>query len=182
MVLISVIVLMSLAILCGLTAIELKNILLSIVSLILMNLFIWITFLVMQAGFIAWFQVICYGGGLAALFLVVVTLTENQSDESFDWKRTVMGGSVASIFTLILVFFLSYVEPFVFDSANTIDIGENSDIITNYMWTIRSTDLLLQALLFFATTLAISALFFQHKQKKHYRPKAYQEEDEVIER
>ncbi len=77
-VLVGVYILMILAIISAIFALEFKNFMLSVVGLILMNLFIWGTLLLFNAVLLAWIQLIVYGGGFTALFLVVVALTEKQ--------------------------------------------------------------------------------------------------------
>lgn len=161
---ISIIVLMSLTLLSAILALELRRLMLSVLSLILMNIFIWGVFLIFKATLVAWLQLIIYGGGLTALFLVVVALTEKQIDEQLDWKRSL----IAAIIVIPLVAVAAWIV-----SNFTIDTGSFESIsngfISNYlttMWTDRLTDLLLQVLVFLATSIAITTLFLEHKKTK----------------
>ena len=88
---------MILAILAAIFALECRRLMFSIIGLIAMNLFLWVLLLTLNATFLAWIQLIVYGGGFTALFVVVVALTEKQRDESFDWKRSVIALVIVAI-------------------------------------------------------------------------------------
>ena len=94
---IGIYILMIAAIVAAIFALEYKNLMVSVISLIAMNLFIWGVLLIFDAILLAWVQLIVYGGGLTALFIVVVALTERQLDETFDWRRTVIALSAIAI-------------------------------------------------------------------------------------
>ncbi|MHA1686415.1 MAG: NADH-quinone oxidoreductase subunit J [Candidatus Heimdallarchaeaceae archaeon] len=161
---IEIVVIMSLALLSALLALELKNLFLSVLNLILMNLFVWGVFLIFKATLVAWLQLIIYGGGLTALFLVVVSLTEKQVDEQLDWKRSIVGASITIPLIGVATWLVSY-----FDIDTTNFANLNDHFISNYlttMWSSRLTDVLLQVLVFFATAIAITVLFLEHKKSK----------------
>ncbi|MHA1396332.1 MAG: NADH-quinone oxidoreductase subunit J family protein [Candidatus Heimdallarchaeaceae archaeon] len=158
-VLVGVYILMILAIISAIFALEFKNFMLSVVGLILMNLFIWGTLLLFNAVLLAWIQLIVYGGGFTALFLVVVALTEKQVDEDFDWKRTVFGLVAVVIIVALLIVAVSL----------TGDITITPDTSSNFLevlWKDRATDIILQAILYFTTSVAIGVLFLQHRKKR----------------
>ncbi|MHA1622588.1 MAG: NADH-quinone oxidoreductase subunit J family protein [Candidatus Heimdallarchaeaceae archaeon] len=158
-VLVGVYILMILAIISAIFALEFKNFMLSVVGLILMNLFIWGTLLLFNAVLLAWIQLIVYGGGFTALFLVVVALTEKQVDEDFDWKRTVFGLVAVVIIVTLLIVAVSL----------TGDITITPDTSSNFLevlWKDRATDIILQAILYFTTSVAIGVLFLQHRKKR----------------
>ena len=157
-----IVILMSLAIISAIFALEVKNLMLSTIGLILMNVFVWIIFLIFNADFLAWIQLIVYGGGLTALFLVVVTLTENQIDETFDWVRTVVAVVVVGVIIGILIgIFAIYGDSILFVNVPPSESGNIYDI-----WTKRPTGLIIQASLFFTTAMAIGAMFLQQKKKE----------------
>lgn len=152
-------IVMGLAILAAIFAIESKNLMIAVISLIVMNFAIWIILLMFEATLLAWIQLIVYGGGLTALFVVVVSLTENQKDETFDWKRTAIALAVVAIIVSLLIWVV----------ASYGDITIVGDPLTQFpdsIWENRVTDIILQAVLFLATSIAIGVLFLQHK-KKH---------------
>lgn len=156
--LIGVYILMILAILAAIVALEYKSLIVSVLALIAMNLGVWGTLLLFDAVLIAWIQLIVYGGGLTALFIVVVALTEEQKDETFDWKRTIVALVVVAIIVALLIVAVSL------SGAPTIN-GEVTNTFA-LLWEERTTDVLLQAILFFVTSIAIGALFLQHKKKQ----------------
>ena len=161
---IEIVVIMSLALLSALLSLELRNMFLSVLSLILMNLFIWGVFLIFKASLVAWLQLIIYGGGLTALFLVVVSLTEKQIDEQLDWKRSLVGASITIPLIGVASWFISY---FNIDTKSFVELNDN--FISNYlstMWSSRLTDVLLQVLVFLATAIAITVLFLEHKKSR----------------
>jgi len=162
---VGIIILMSLALLSALFSIELKNLILSLISLILMNFFVWGAFLIFKAQLVAWVQLIIYGGGFTALFLVVVALTEKQTDDYFDWKRTIIGAGLVAALVGVTIWILAYVNLFHGPTFETIDGGFIASYLTE-LWTNRATDVVLQALIFLATGIAISMLFLQHKKSK----------------
>jgi len=100
---IGIYILMIAAIVAAIFALEYKNLMVSVISLIAMNLFIWGVLLIFDAILLAWVQLIVYGGGLTALFIVVVALTERQLDETFDWRRTVIALSSIAIIVGVLI-------------------------------------------------------------------------------
>jgi len=153
-------IVMGLAILAAIFAIESKNLMMAVISLIMMNLAIWIILLLFEATLLAWIQLIVYGGGLTALFVVVVSLTENQKDETFDWTRTTIALAVVAIIVSLLIWAVA-------DYGNIPIVGEPpSTQFPASIWENRVTDIILQAVLFLATSIAIGVLFLQHK-KKH---------------
>lgn len=151
-------IVMVLAILAAVFAIESKNLMIAVISLIVMNFAIWIILLIFEATLLAWIQLIVYGGGFTALFVVVVSLTENQKDETFDWTRTAIALSVVAIIVSLLIWVV----------ASHGDITIVGDPLTQFpasIWENRVTDIILQAVLFLATSIAIGVLFLQHKRK-----------------
>ena len=151
-------IVMVLAILAAVFAIESKNLMIAVISLIVMNFAIWIILLMFEATLLAWIQLIVYGGGFTALFVVVVSLTENQKDETFDWKRTAIALAVVAIIVSLLIWVV----------ASYGDITIVGDPLTQFpdsIWENRVTDIILQAVLFLATSIAIGVLFLQHKRK-----------------
>ena len=152
-------IVMALAILAAVFAIESKNLMIAVISLIVMNFAIWIILLIFEATLLAWIQLIVYGGGLTALFVVVVSLTENQKDETFDWTRTTIALAVVAIIVSLLIWV-------VVDYGNIPIVGDPSTQFPASIWENRVTDIILQAVLFLATSIAIGVLFLQHK-KKH---------------
>lgn len=152
-------IVMALAILAAVFAIESKNLMIAVISLIVMNFAIWIILLIFEATLLAWIQLIVYGGGLTALFVVVVSLTENQKDETFDWTRTTIALAVVAIIVSLLIWA-------VVDHGKLDIIGDPSTQFPASIWENRVTDIILQAVLFLATSIAIGVLFLQHK-KKH---------------
>jgi len=153
---------MSLAIIAAILALESKNLMMSVMSLIAMNVFVWGIFLFFHADLVAWIQLIVYGGGLTALFLVVVVLTEKQTDEIFDWKKTIFAALFAGLIVGVLVGVFITLDETILTFNGT--VSTTSDII-NGLWINRPTDLIIQALLFFATAIAIGALFTKQKEK-----------------
>ncbi len=154
-------IVMGLAILAAIFAIESKNLMIAVISLIVMNFAIWIILLMFEATLLAWIQLIVYGGGLTALFVVVVSLTENQKDETFDLTRTTIALAVVAIIVSLLIWVVA--------SHGDITIVGDRDPLTKFpasIWENRVTDIILQAVLFLATSIAIGVLFLQHK-KKH---------------
>ncbi|MCK4844321.1 MAG: NADH-quinone oxidoreductase subunit J [Candidatus Heimdallarchaeota archaeon] len=153
-------IVMVLAILAAVFAIESKNLMIAVISLIVMNFAIWIILLIFEATLLAWIQLIVYGGGLTALFVVVVSLTENQKDETFDWKRTTIALAVVAIIVALLIWVVAS-----HNDGNITIVGVPSQFPAS-IWENRVTDIILQAVLFLATSIAIGVLFLQHK-KKH---------------
>ncbi|MHA1866954.1 MAG: NADH-quinone oxidoreductase subunit J family protein [Candidatus Heimdallarchaeaceae archaeon] len=155
-----IVIFMSLAIISAIVALETKHLMISIISLIFMNIFVWAVFMFFHADLLAWIQLIVYGGGLTALFLVVVVLTEKQTDEMFDWKKTTFAALFSGLTVGILIgVFLAFDETkLTFTGSVTSPAGAMSE-----MWVNRPTDLIIQALLFFATAVAIGALFVKNK-------------------
>ena len=156
--LVGVYILMILGVLAAIFALECKRLIFSVIGLIVMNLGIWGTLLIYDAVLIAWIQLIVYGGGLTALFIVVVALTENQKDEAFDWKRSIVALVAVAVVVALLIVAVVLTGNF------TISGIPASSLAT--LWTERTTDVLLQAILFFVTSIAIGALFLQHKMKQ----------------
>lgn len=151
-------IVMGLAIIAAIFAIESKNLMMAVISLIVMNLAIWIILLMFEATLLAWIQLIVYGGGLTALFVVVVSLTENQKDETFDWTRTTIALAVVAIIVALLIWVVA-------SNGDITIVGVPSQFPAS-IWENRVTDIILQAVLFLATSIAIGVLFLQHK-KKH---------------
>jgi NADH-quinone oxidoreductase subunit J len=159
---VGIVILMVLAILAAIIALEYKNLMISIISLIVLNFCIWIVFLLFNALLLAWIQLIVYGGGLTALFVVVVALTEKQTDETFDWKRTVIAAvSVAVIVGVLIWAIVAYGDVII-----TGVIGTPLEIVSK-LWGTRTTDVILQGIIFFTTSIAIGTMFLQHTKKKH---------------
>lgn len=151
---------MILAILAAIFALEFRRLMFSIIGLIAMNLFLWVLLLALNAMFLAWIQLIVYGGGFTALFVVVVALTEKQRDESFDWKRSVIALVIVAILMGIAIWaVMASGLSITFGTSTT---GES----LRALWTERLTDLILQAVVFFATSIGIGSLFI-HQKKKH---------------
>ena len=154
---IGIYILMIAAIMVAIFAIEYNHLVLSIVSLAVMNLTIWGVLLLLEATLLAWIQVIVYGGGLTSLFITVVALTEKHKDETYSWKRTVIAYVAVAIIVGILIWaIIQY------------DITSITGTITGFgdLWGERATDVILQGIIFFASTVGISALFFHQKKKK----------------
>lgn len=151
---------MILAILAAIFALEFRRLMFSIIGLIAMNLFLWVLLLTLNAIFLAWIQLIVYGGGFTALFVVVVALTEKQRDESFDWKRSVIALAIVAILMGIAIW--GVIASDLSITFGTSTIGES----LRALWTERLTDLILQAVVFFATSIGIGSLFI-HQKKKH---------------
>lgn len=154
-------ILMILAIIASIIALEYKNLIISVISLIVVNLCIWIIFLLFNAILLAWIQLIVYGGGITALFIVVVALTENQKDETFDWKRTVIATVVVGVIVAVLIWAIMAYGDVVITGV----VGEPVEIISN-LWGPRTTDVILQGIIFFTASVAIGTMFMQHKKKK----------------
>jgi len=155
-------VFMVLAILAAIFAIECRRLIFSVVGLIAMNLFVWIILLTIKALLLAWIQLIVYGGGFTALFVVVVALTENQRDESFDWKR-----SVIALVIIAVIMALSIWAVVSSEGLYDVPTGVSSIAISlELLWSERIMDLVLQAVVFFATSIAIGTLFLSHKKNK----------------
>jgi len=151
-------IVMGLAILAAIFAIESKNLMIAVISLIVMNFAIWIILLMFEATLLAWIQLIVYGGGLTALFVVVVSLTENQKDETFDWARTTIALAVVAIIVSLLIWVVASYGDIIIDVKDSLEFPES-------IWRNRVTDIILQAVLFLATSIAIGVLFLQHKRK-----------------
>ena len=150
-------VLMIIAIIAAIFAIEYKNLMLSVVSLVVMNLTIWGVLLLFEATLFAWIQVIVFGGGLSSLFITVVVLTERHKDEESSWKRTVIALVAVAIIVGILIWaIIQY------------DITSITGTISGFgnLWDERTTDVILQGIIFFTTTVGIGVLFFHQKKKK----------------
>ena len=161
---------MILAILAAIFAIESRRLILSVLALIVMNLCVWILFLVHNALLLAWIQLIVYGGGFTALFMVVVALTENQKDELFEWKRTIIALVIIAVLMGLAIwavvssadmfnptfYFWNIHDTYTFDLVGNLD----------GLWSQRVIDLILQGVVFFATSVAIGALFISHQKKK----------------
>ena len=153
--------LMILAIIAAIFALEFNRLLFSVIGLIVMNLLVWIVLLSLNALLVAWIQLIVYGGGFTALFVVVMALTEKQRDESFDWKRTTIGAvTIAIVIGLSIWAIVSSEGLFTESGTNTIidSLG--------YLWTERLMDFILQAVVFFVTSVGIGVMFLQYKKKK----------------
>ncbi|MBA7501001.1 hypothetical protein ES705_25757 [subsurface metagenome] len=151
-------IVMALAILAAVFAVESKNLMIAVISLIVMNFAIWIILLMFGATLLAWIQLIVYGGGLTALFVVVVSLTENQKDETFDWTRTTIALAVVAIIVSLLIWVVASYGDIILDVKDSLEFPES-------IWRNRVTDIILQAVLFLATSIAIGVLFLQHKRK-----------------
>lgn len=164
-------VLMVLGILAAIFALECKRLIFSVISLIVLNLFIWILLLLLEAYLLAWIQLIVYGGGLTALFVVVVALTERQRDETFDWKRSIIAFSAIAI---IVGFSIWAVVIFGNSAAVLPSQFTSIDIIASLkaLWSERLVDLILQAIVFFVTSIGIGVLFLQYKKKTKEAVKA----------
>jgi len=158
---IGIIILMILAILASIIALEYKNLMVSIINLFVVNLCIWIIFLLFNAILIAWIQLIVYGGGLTALFVVVVSLTEKQTDETFDWKRTVIAAVIIAAIVAVLIWAIMAYGDVIITGV----VGEPVEIVSN-LWGPRTTDVILQGIIFFTASVAIGTMFLQHKKKK----------------
>lgn len=156
---IGIYILMIAAIIAAIFALEYKNLMVSVISLIAMNLFIWGVLLIFDAILLAWVQLIVYGGGLTALFIVVVALTERQLDETFDWRRTVIALSTIAIIVGVLIWAVIAYD------ITSITATWSEGIFSN-MWEERTPDIILQGIIFFTTSVAIGVLFLQHKKKK----------------
>ncbi|MFW9851427.1 MAG: NADH-quinone oxidoreductase subunit J [Candidatus Thorarchaeota archaeon] len=156
---IGIYILMIAAIVAAIFALEYKNLMVSVISLIAMNLFVWGVLLIFDAILLAWVQLIVYGGGLTALFIVVVALTERQLDETFDWRRTVIALSVIAIIVGVLIWAIIAYD------ITSITATWSEGIFSN-MWEERTPDIILQGIIFFTTSIAIGVLFLQHKKKK----------------
>ncbi len=150
-------VLMIIAIIAAIFAIEYKNLMLSVVSLVVMNLAIWGVLLLFEVTLFAWIQVIVFGGGLTSLFITVVALTERHKDETFSWKRTVIAFVAVAI--IVGIFIWVIIQYDITSITGTI-IGFGD------LWDERATDIILQGIIFFATTVGIGVLFFHQKKKK----------------
>ncbi len=159
--LVAIYILMILAIVAAIVALESKNLMVSVISLIAMNFFVWAVLLTYGALIIAWIQLIVYGGGFTALFIVVVALTEKQKDESFDLLRTILALVSVAVIVGLLIFVIT-------QSGITNIVGDVSDPseIFTILWRDRTTDVILQGVLFFVTSVAIGTLFLQHNRKK----------------
>ncbi|MCG3215890.1 MAG: hypothetical protein H7642_04215 [Candidatus Heimdallarchaeota archaeon] len=105
----------------------------------------------------AWIQVIVFGGGLTSLFITVVALTERHKDETFSWKRTVIAFVAVAI--IVGIFIWVIIQYDITSITGTI-IGFGD------LWDERATDIILQGIIFFATTVGIGVLFFHQKKKK----------------
>ncbi len=159
---------MILAILAAIFAIESRRLMFSIIGLIAMNLCIWILFLVHNAILLAWIQLIVYGGGFTALFVVVVALTEKQKDELFEWKRSVIALVIIAIIMGFSIWAVvgseTLFEPTSLFWAALYDFNLVDNL--NALWNTRTMDLILQGVVFFATSIAIGTLFISHKKKR----------------
>jgi len=151
---------MILAILAAIFSIESKRFMFSIIGLIAMNLFIWILLLFLNATLLAWIQLVVYGGGFTALFVVVVALTERQRDESFDWKRSVIALAIIAIIMGFAIWAIVKTQGYF--PSGTFTMEESIAAL----WNERAMDLILQAVVFFATSIGIGALFISHDKKK----------------
>jgi hypothetical protein len=107
---------------------------------------------------------IVYGGGFTALFVVVVALTEKQRDESFDWKRSVIALAIIAVIMALSIWAVTSSEGLylLVTTPGTSTITESLEAL----WSERTMDLILQAVVFFATSIAIGTLFISHKKKK----------------
>ncbi|MHA1952812.1 MAG: NADH-quinone oxidoreductase subunit J [Candidatus Heimdallarchaeaceae archaeon] len=154
-------VFMILAILAAIFAIECRRLMFSVIGLIAMNLFVWIMLLTLNALLLAWIQLIVYGGGFTALFVVVVALTEKQRDEAFDWKRSIIALAIIAVIMALSIWAVVSSEG-LYSSVGISTITESLEAL----WSERTMDLILQAVVFFATSIAIGTLFISHKKKK----------------
>lgn len=150
---------MILAILAAVFAIECRRLMFSIIGLIAMNAFIWVMLLSLNAILLAWIQLVVYGGGFTALFVVVVALTEKQRDESFDWKRSVIALSIIAVIMGFSIW--AVVSSTGYAPLGTFTVVESIE----KLWSERIMDIILQGVVFFATSIAIGALFISHKKK-----------------
>ncbi|MHA2307912.1 MAG: NADH-quinone oxidoreductase subunit J [Candidatus Heimdallarchaeaceae archaeon] len=154
-------VFMILAILAAIFAIECRRLMFSVIGLIAMNLFVWIMLLTLNALLLAWIQLIVYGGGFTALFVVVVALTEKQRDEAFDWKRSIIALVIIAVIMAVSIWAVISSEA-LYTESGTSTIADSLTLL----WSERTMDLILQAVVFFATSIAIGTLFISHKKKK----------------
>ena len=154
-------VFMILAILAAIFAIECRRLMFSVIGLIAMNLFVWIILLTLKALLLAWIQLIVYGGGFTALFVVVVALTEKQKDETFDWKRSIIALALIAVIMAFSIWAVVSSEG-LYTPSGTSTIADS--LVS--LWSERTIDLILQAVVFFATSIAIGTLFISHKKKK----------------
>ncbi|MHA1198657.1 MAG: NADH-quinone oxidoreductase subunit J [Candidatus Heimdallarchaeaceae archaeon] len=152
---------MILAILAAIFAIECRRLIFAVIGLIVMNFCVWILFLVLNALLLAWIQLIVYGGGFTALFIVVVALTEKQKDELFDWKRSVIALGIIAVIMGFAIWAVVSSEA-LFIPTGTSTLVDN----LNALWNARTMDIILQGVVFFATSIAIGTLFVSHKKKK----------------
>ncbi len=149
------------AIMAAIFAIEYKNLMISIVSLVVMNLVIWGVFLFLGATLLAWIQVIVYGGGLTSLFVTVVSLTEKHKDETFSLKRSIIALAIIAAIMALSIWAVVSSEG-LYTPSGISSITESLELL----WSERIMDLILQAVVFFATSIAIGTLFIRHKKKK----------------
>ena len=154
-------ILMILAIVAAIFALESKNLMVSVISLIVMNFFVWGVLLTYGALLIAWIQLIVYGGGFTALFIVVVALTEKQKDESFELWKTIL--AVVAVVVIVGLLIFAVTQSGITNIIGT--VSEPSEIFT-LLWRDRTTDVILQGVLFFVASVAIGTLFLQHNRKK----------------
>lgn len=155
-------ILMILAILAAIFALECKRLIVSVLSLIVMNFFIWGVLLSYGALLIAWIQLIVYGGGFTAMFIVVVALTEKQRDEtSFDLVRTIL--ALVAVLVIVAGLIVAVTQAGIL--SITADVSSTSEIFT-LLWEERTTDVILQGIIFFVASVAIGTLFLQHNRKK----------------
>ena len=159
---------MILAILAAIFAIEIRRLIFAVLGLILMNLFVWILFLILNVTLLAWIQLIVYGGGFTALFVVVVALTENQKDEQFDWKRSIIALLIIAVIMGLAIWAVISSAALFDPSSSFWTAFYNFDLVDNLnaLWTDRIMDFILQGVVFFATSIAIGTLFISHKKKK----------------
>ena len=153
---------MILGILAAIFAIECRRLIFSIIGLIVMNACIWILFLALNVVLLAWIQLIVYGGGFTALFVVVVALTEKQRDEEFDWIRSVIALVIIAVIMAFAIWAVVSSEALFGTSGLTFELVDNLDAF----WSERTMDIILQGIVFFATSIAIGTLFISHKKKK----------------
>ncbi|MCK5304216.1 MAG: NADH-quinone oxidoreductase subunit J [Candidatus Heimdallarchaeota archaeon] len=159
--LVAIYILMILAIVTAIFALESKSLIVSVISLIVMNFLVWVVLLTYGALIIAWIQLIVYGGGFTALFIVVVALTEKQRDETFELWKTILAVIAVVVIVGLLIFAVT-------QSGITNIVGDVSDPseIFTILWRDRTTDVILQGVIFFVTSVAIGTLFLQHNRKK----------------